>query len=54
MEPKSRGHFAFRLCVVVSQIAIILHRMELIQMIINESSVYIPERNLHLENKDSP
>jgi hypothetical protein len=54
MEPKGSGHFAFRLCVVVTQIAIALHKMEFIQMIVNEGSVSISDRTLYLDSKDSP
>ena len=54
MEPNRRGHFTVRLCVVVSQIAITLHRRQFIHMIVNEGSVSVPERTFCLDNKDSP
>jgi hypothetical protein len=54
MEPKSREHFAFRFCVVVSQIALTLCSLELIKMIVNERSISTSERTLDLEYKDSP
>jgi hypothetical protein len=44
MEPKSRGHFAVRLCVVLSQIAITLHRRQFIHMIVNEGSVSVYQK----------